>query len=319
MSASDDGSNAQSVPVHVDLLDEDNTIAGQKFCCLSFVSPEKIIQRYDDFKFSKFIDQYEYERTADIYIRFLQYMSYKYDVAFNDMVSDLAEFREAEKEKLQGAMCSGHYKTFVEQNEDALLAEFNKNNKFQTAVRGLKVRGSFDTLEEAQNRAEWLRKRDKHHSIYVGQVGVWMPYHPEAYRTGKVEHLEQELNTLMHEKHKNESEAKEHFDARVTAAKQKAIEENMAKAEATGNKLTQRQDETGELTGANTLFEEEVIETYSGLRGELTDGEGGAPAPAAAGMAGMGRVDVAALLAADAAQPRTGDAPSSQGGNPPLV
>lgn len=323
MAAANDGSDtsasasAQPVePLRVDLLDEDSTIAGQKYCCLSFVSPERIIKRFDDFKFSKFIDQYEFERTADIYIRFVQYMSYKYDIPFNDMVTDLAEFREAEKEKLQGASCSGHYKTFVEQNEDSLLAEFSKENKFQTAVRGVKVRGSFDTLEEAQNHAAKLRKKDANHSIYVGQVGVWMPFHPEAYRTGRVEHLEEELNTLMHEKHKNEAEAKEHFEERVQQAKRKAIEENIEKAEATGNKLTQRLDEQGELSGANKMFEEEVIQTYSGLRGELTGEDGGAAPGAPAD--NMGRVDVAALLAQDAAVPMPDGTPQD-GGNPPLA
>ena len=29
---------------YADLLDEDKGIAGQKYCCLSFVSPEKIIE-----------------------------------------------------------------------------------------------------------------------------------------------------------------------------------------------------------------------------------------------------------------------------------
>ena len=221
-----------------------------------------------------------------MYIRFVQYLSYKYDVAFDEMVRDLAEFREAEKEKLQGSSCAGHYKTYCEQNEDELLTQFSKDNDFQTAVRGVKVRGSYESLEEAQKRAEWLRKRDPHHSIYVGQVGMWMPFHPDAYKTGRVEHLENELNTLMHEKMKNETEAKEHFDQRVKAAKQKAIEENMSKAEATGNKLTQRLDDDGKLTGANTMFEEEVIQTYSGLKGELTGNEddgsaGSAPNPLA--------------------------------------
>jgi hypothetical protein len=281
MSSANSG-DSTTAPVHVDLLDEDNAIAGQKFCCLSFVSPEKIIKNFEEFKFGKFIDQYEWERTADVYIRFVQYLSYKYDVAFDEMVRDLAEFREAEKEKLQGSSCAGHYKTFCEQHEDELLTQFSKDNDFQTAVRGVKVRGSYESLEEAQKRAEWLRKRDPHHSIYVGQVGMWMPFHPDAYKTGRVEHLENELNTLMHEKMKNETEAKEHFDERVKAAKQKAIEENISKAEATGNKLTQRLDDDGKLTGANTMFEEEVIQTYSGLKGELTgnkDDDAAGPAP----------------------------------------
>ena len=45
-----------------------------------------------------------------------------------------------------------------------------------------------------------LRESDPNHDVYVGPVGVWMPFHPDAYKTGRVEHLEKELNELMHEK-----------------------------------------------------------------------------------------------------------------------
>ena len=36
-------------PKYVDLLDEDKAIAGQKFCCISFVSPEHIIKQREHF------------------------------------------------------------------------------------------------------------------------------------------------------------------------------------------------------------------------------------------------------------------------------
>jgi hypothetical protein len=50
-----------------------------------------------------------------------------------------------------------------------------------------------------------LREVDPNHDVYVGQVGIWMPFHPEAYKTGRVEYLEEELNQLMNEKTKNET------------------------------------------------------------------------------------------------------------------
>ena len=48
---------------------------------------------------------------------------------------------------------------------------------------------------------------------------MWMPFHPEAYKTGRVEYLESELNQLMNEKHKSEKHAKDEFDKRVTVRK----------------------------------------------------------------------------------------------------
>jgi hypothetical protein len=61
--------------------------------------------------------------------------------------------------------------------------------------------------------------------------------------------MEETLNTLMSDKKKNEDMAKQDFDKRVREAKQKAIEDNMKKAEESGNKLTQTLNANGELVG----------------------------------------------------------------------
>jgi hypothetical protein len=61
--------------------------------------------------------------------------------------------------------------------------------------------------------------------------------------------MEETLNSLMADKKKNEDMAKQDFDKRVREAKQKAIEENMKKAEESGNKLTQTLNDKGELVG----------------------------------------------------------------------
>ena len=63
------------------------------------------------------------------------------------------------------------------------------------------------------------------------------------------EFMEEELNQLHHEKLKNEMKAKEEFDNRVKETKRKAIEENIKKAEKTGNVLTQTLSEDGNLVG----------------------------------------------------------------------
>ena len=82
---------------------------------------------------------------------------------------------------------------------------------------------------------------------------MWTPLDPDAYKTGRIEFLEEELNQLHHEKLKNEKKAKEEFEKRLYDAKRKAIEENVRKAKASGNKLTQTMDEDGNLVGANTI------------------------------------------------------------------
>jgi hypothetical protein len=41
-------------PNYVDLLEEDKPISGQKFVCMSFISPEKILKQKDAFFFQEF-------------------------------------------------------------------------------------------------------------------------------------------------------------------------------------------------------------------------------------------------------------------------
>ena len=103
-----------------------------------------------------------------------------------------------------------------------------------------------------------LREVDPNHDVFVGPVGMWMPWEPEAYKTGRVEYMEEELNQLMHEKTKNESNAKSAFDQRVKEAKKTAIEENIKKAEKSGNTLTQTVDEHGNLIGINNVNSNEL-------------------------------------------------------------
>jgi hypothetical protein len=43
-------------PKYVDLCDEDTSIAGQKFACLSFISPEKILKKREVYLFDQFIN-----------------------------------------------------------------------------------------------------------------------------------------------------------------------------------------------------------------------------------------------------------------------
>ena len=46
---------------------------------------------------------------------------------------------------------------------------------------------------EAELRCKMLREVDPNHNVYVGPVGMWMPWDPDAYKTGRVEYLEEEL------------------------------------------------------------------------------------------------------------------------------
>lgn len=249
--------NGKPNPKYVDLLEEDKPITGQKFVCVSFISPEKILKQKEAFFFQEFLKRWDFNKSMEKFVQFLNFVSFKYSLTFEDLTTDFHEFITEEKEKMITESFEDDYKTFVDKCEEELESAFNKKHNFQTCTRGLKIRGSYSTQEEAELRCKMLREVDPNHDILVGPVGVWMPWDPEAYKTGKVEYLEEELNQLMSEKNKNESFAKSSFEKRVKETKEKAMEDNKTKAEKSGNKLTQTLDESGNLVGIKNLNTQE--------------------------------------------------------------
>ena len=251
-------------PKYVDLLDEDQPLAGQKFVCLSFISPEKILKQKELFMFEHFLKQYDMFKSLEKYTQFLNFVSYKYKLPFDKLQKDLEDFAKTEKDNLFNISLAAEYKTYIDNNEEKLEELFNTENKFQTSTRGLKVRGVFPSQQEAEMRCKILREMDPNHDILEGPVGIWVPWHPEAYKTGKVEYLEEELNELMNEKQKNEKAAKSEFDKRVKDVR-KQVEDNIKKAKESGNVLTQTLNKDGELVNVK-----DVVSSENGL---LKEGE----------------------------------------------
>tara|TARA_B100000902_G_C27319407_1_gene923366 strand:- start:3814 stop:4740 length:927 start_codon:yes stop_codon:yes gene_type:complete len=264
-------------PKYVDLLEEDKPISGQKFTCISFVSPENILTQKNHYFFSEFLKHYDFSKSIERYNQFLSFISYKYNLTFDDLTKDFQEFLKEEVDASTPSYVRDEYKNFLDVNEERLENEFNTENNFQTSTRGLKNRGNYATQEEAELRAKLLREVDPNHNVYVGPVGVWMPWEPDAYKTGRVDYLEEELNQLMSEKNKNEAYAKTEFDKRVAEKKKEAIQENKKLAKKTGNKLTQNIDNAGNLIGVNNTIENNLTgmgdeATTADIRKELFEG-----------------------------------------------
>ena len=260
----------------VDLLDEDKPIADQKFACLSFISPENEIQNKDRFFFSEFVKQYDFSKSMNKFTTFLNFVSYKYTIPMEELTEEFTSFVESERAGLTASV-EDDYRTFMDHREADLAEQYNKDHSFQTSVRGLKVRGVFPTQGEAELRCKMIREADPNHDVYVGPVGMWVPFHPEAYKTGNVQYLEKELNELMHEKKKNEDTAKAEFDHRVKETKLKAIQENVEKAKKSNNRLTQTINEKGDLVSIKNMNTQEknlgVNASLEEIRKELFEGE----------------------------------------------
>ena len=206
--------------------------------------------------------------------QFLNFISFKYKLQFDEVIKDFEVFVKEERDTIVNSSLEDDYKTFLDRDEDELEKKFNLKHNFQTSVRGFKSRGNFASQEEAELRAKLLREIDPSFDIFVGPVGTWLPWEPEAYKTGRVEYMEEELNQLASEKKKNETIAKSAFEQRVKETKQKAIEENKKNAEKHGNIVTQDIDSNGNLIGAGeSIANSSDNISVADIRNELFDGD----------------------------------------------
>jgi len=265
--------DGENNPKYIDLLEEDKPIANQKFACVSFVSPETILKKREEFYFEQFLKGWDFSKTVEKYRQFMHFLSFKYSLQFDALSADLDEFCTEETDILKNTNISDDYKTFIDNSEEALQSAFDKDHEFQTSVRSVKIRGVYPSQEEAELRCKMLREIDPNHDVYVGPVGMWMPWEPEAYKTGRVEYLEDELNQLMHEKNKNDQRDKGAFEKRVVDAKENAINENVKVATASGNKLTQNIDDQGNLFDIRNTEQETAATSVADIRNEIFNSE----------------------------------------------
>lgn len=263
---------------YVDLLEVDKPIAGQNFGCFSFISPDKILKQKEMYFFEEFLKKWEFSKSMEKFHQFLNFISFKYKLNFEDVMKDYELFVKEEHCNIMNSSIEDDYKTFLDREEEQLEKQFNVKHNFQTSVRGFKSRGNFATQEEAELRARLLRETDPSFDVFVGPVGQWLCWDPEAYKTGRVEYMEEELNQLASEKQKNESAAKAAFEQRVKETKQKAIEDNKKNAEKFGSTVTQDIDSQGNLIGIGANTQEKDLQqkdtiSVADIRNELFEGE----------------------------------------------
>jgi hypothetical protein len=162
-----------------DYLEVDPPIPGQNYVCLSFVSPEDMIRKKALYETRK-------------------YFQHVLNQVKNGQVS------------LEGSLSQCSMESFLDYcvaHEEENSKAFNEENDFRTSLRGLKVRGVYESMKEAQRRAKVLQTRDPTFHVFVGQVGYWLPWDPNPDNIENQEYSEQTLNEIV-KKYKENKQAK---------------------------------------------------------------------------------------------------------------
>lgn len=216
-----------------DFLTVDQQIPGQNYVCLSFISPEKIIlekQKFEHFKYLEYILNNENELNE-----------LKKNLSIDNYSSKLEDFNVA--------------------NKNTLKEEFENKVDFQTNIRGVKIRGTYETEKEAKVRAEILRRRFPNDNVFIGQVGYWLPWDPNPLDVQNLEYQETELNTLM-KKYNENMEYREHmFDEERRTKLDKAKKENEQR----------KKDEQNNIEQNTVEYDEEHREKFQNFREILNE------------------------------------------------
>jgi len=180
-----------------DYLEVDAQIPGQNFVCISFISPEHVLKQKDRFFFNSYIKSLEVNDNGVV--------SLKPD-----------EFEQ-------------NLEDYISINSKDLEDEFHKLNNFQTTVRGVKIRGVYNTQEEANKRAADIQRLDRNFNVFVGQVGYWLPWDAEPSDIAENEYLEKDLNELMKQYKSNQIKKEVFYQQQIDETKKQALIDAEAK------------------------------------------------------------------------------------------
>ena len=205
-----------------EFLEADNPIPGQSYVCLSFISPDELMKDKQLYLFNRFMTQRcgEWEKEID------KVMEKSEDKLKNKIERDLREKLKLEF-KFTYEQFKSKFDDFKYKFSDELDKGFNEISDYKTSIRGVKVRGVYETIKEAEIKAKQLQKRDRSFHVFVGSVGQWLPWDPCADRIQNEEYLESELNTLMQEYKKNEVNKDMFYEDQKREKKDTALKEKM--------------------------------------------------------------------------------------------
>lgn len=232
-----------------DFLDQDPQIRGQNYVCVSFVSPEDVIKSKEAYFISAYLESL-CKRNNELMDGL--------ETMFPNKKNEFRSIKEQYDVFFDPTKVDEDFKSFKREHELDISAKFSEENNYQTSIRGIKIRGTYETLREAEVRAEVLKRMDDNkHNIYIAQVGCWCPWsaNPDEIQSG--EYSETELNTLMKEYKKNCENKEIFYNERKKDLLERTREETEQKKKALASSTS---EEERTLLGEDSVIPEEDTE-----------------------------------------------------------
>lgn len=125
-------------------------------------------------------------------------------------------------------------------------------------VRAFKIRGVYATYEKAEKRCEEIRKFDKYHHVFVGEVGKWLPWDDDASNAEDAVYAEPKLNEMMKAYKESQTKAAEYAEERKMQAHAEAMKKKKEQAKKAKEEEAARLEDPDGLT--NDIVTKNIIE-----------------------------------------------------------
>lgn len=248
-----------------DYLQVDPPVPGQNWACMSFISPEDMVQKRNLYYFNQFLyaevnkslkDQ-AVHMAKEVNVLLCQTFETKIeklkksvnetdnlvaehlDKAYKDLQIEEDEFagRCMHLYKVDYDEIHDKYSMYKTQNATEMDKKFDQENDFKTSIRGFKVRGVFNERKQADLKAKDFRELGEPVHVFVAPVGYWCPWDPDPDAIQDSDYMLPALNELMGKYHENVREKNKFFEER----KHDLVEDaNMSNRERIKARLRQR-------------------------------------------------------------------------------
>jgi molecular chaperone DnaK (HSP70) len=116
----------------------------------------------------------------------------------------------------------------------------DKENK--TTLSGIKIRGVFETYDEACEHCKKLQTVDPAFNVFVGEMGKWLPFdpNPDSQAVKDSEYANDQLNNMMKGYLENQEKAKLYHEQRKNEMVRQNILDNLQTRHDTMNDLKKK-------------------------------------------------------------------------------
>ena len=139
--------------------------------------------------------------------------------------------------------------TILPEGQKFICISFLSDSTKKSSLRGIKLRGAFDTIEKASEHAKKLQSIDPAFNVFVGEMGKWLPFDPDPNNSEKVkdsEYANQQLNQMMKAYQENQEKAKMFHEYRKNEKIRQNIQDNLNIKKSNRKKLKKKLKKAGD-------------------------------------------------------------------------